>query len=198
MADGTQPSGSGTEISPYQVATLDNLLWISTNDGSWGDDFIQMADIDASNTSSWNGGAGFSPLGNDGTSFTGNYNGDGHYIAGLFINRPSTDCIGFFGYPNGANIQDLGVTNVNITGGCNVGGLVGYNYSSSTVSNSYSTGTVSGDFYIGGLVGRNYSSSTVSNSYSTGSVSGDGYIGGLVGDGILVKQTSVTATAPEV
>ncbi|MEA1986289.1 MAG: T9SS type A sorting domain-containing protein, partial [Candidatus Marinimicrobia bacterium] len=61
-----------------------------------------------------------------------------------------------------------------------VGGLVGYNYNSSTVTNSYSTKSVSSYYSVGGLVGRN-NLSTVINSYSTGSVSGDDYVGGLVG-----------------
>lgn len=61
-ADGVEPVGSGTEADPYQVETLDNLLWISTNSGSWSSYFEQTADIDAAVTSGWNGGAGFSPF----------------------------------------------------------------------------------------------------------------------------------------
>ena len=125
------------------MATLDNLLWISTNSGSWDKYFKQTANINASETNTWDGGAGFSPIGNLLTYFTGNYDGDGHSIDGLFINRPSADYIGFFGYTSEATIQNLGVTNVNITGQYYVGGLVGLNSSSSTVSNSYSTGSVS-------------------------------------------------------
>ena len=45
-------------------------------------------DIDAGITSGWNSGAGFVPIGG-GTSFTGNLDGQGHTISGLFINRPS-------------------------------------------------------------------------------------------------------------
>ncbi|MCD4681808.1 MAG: hypothetical protein K8R86_00885 [Bacteroidales bacterium] len=26
-----QPTGSGTGADPYQIATIDNLLWVSTN-----------------------------------------------------------------------------------------------------------------------------------------------------------------------
>ncbi len=61
-----------------------------------------------------------------------------------------------------------------------IGGLVGINYSSCTISNSYSTGYVSGFSQIGGLIGYNYSS-TVSNSYSTGSITCTRYSGGFVG-----------------
>jgi len=63
-----------------------------------------------------------------------------------------------------------------------VGGVVGINYPSSTVTNSYNTGAVSGTSYVGGVVGFNYYSS-VTSSYNTGAVSGTGdYVGGIVGE----------------
>jgi len=173
--------GDGSVGNPYQIATLDNLYWITQNSAEWNKHYVQVSDIDASTTISWNSGAGFSPIGNDATNFTGSYNGSGYTIDGLFINRPSTDCIGLFGYTNGSTIDSLGLTNVDFTGNNFVGGLMGSNYNS-TVSNSYSTGSVSGTAFIGGLVGTIGYSSTVNNSYSTGSITGTGdYVGGLVG-----------------
>ncbi|MDP3513222.1 MAG: GLUG motif-containing protein, partial [Sulfuritalea sp.] len=60
------------------------------------------------------------------------------------------------------------------------GGLVGYNYATSTISNSYSTGAVGGGVnYLGGLVGG--TDGPISSSYSTGSVTGSSFAGGLVG-----------------
>lgn len=175
MADGTEPTGN-----PRQVTTLDHLLWISTNSSSWGDDYIQTADIDATGTSSWDSGAGFSPIGNGSTMFTGSYDGQGHTIAGLFINRSSLSFVGLFGYINGGDISNVGVINVNITGNISVGGLVG-KLSGSTLSHSYATGSVSGNEYVGGLAGTNYSMSNISNSYSRSAVNGGSKAGGLVG-----------------
>ncbi len=181
IADGTQPTGSGTSLDPYQVSTLDHLLWISTNSVSWGSYFEQTADIDASATSGWNAGAGFSPIGVEADWFWGSYDGQNHTISNLYINLSGTDYIGLFGFINDASIHNLGVTNVDITGQNNVGGLVGSNsIAEFTVSNCYSTGSVSGTDGVGGLVGEN-SYSTVSNSYSSASVSGNDYVGGLVG-----------------
>ncbi len=199
--------GAGTSGVPYQIGNLTDLQYLSEHSGEWSKHFIQTADIDASGTSSWNSGAGFSPIGNNTTKFTGEYDGDGYTIDNLYISRPAIDYIGLFGYTNGATITDLGVTNVDITGDDKVGGLVGYNNASavsnsystgsvtgsldqvgglvgsnySIVRNSYSTGSVGGRYYVGGLMGRNDNSSTVENSYSTGSVSGNLYVGGLVG-----------------
>ncbi len=66
---------------------LDNLLWVSTNNSSWSSHFIQIADIDASDTQNWGGGNGFSPIGNIDNNFTGTYNGQSFSITGLHIDR---------------------------------------------------------------------------------------------------------------
>jgi hypothetical protein len=66
-----------------------------------------------------------------------------------------------------------------VTGNYYVGGLGGWN--EGTVSISYSTGSVAGSFSIGGLVGINGWDGTVSNSYSSGNMTGNEYVGGLVG-----------------
>jgi len=60
-----------------------------------------------------------------------------------------------------------------------IGGLVGYN-SSSTIYSCYATGDVNGTSEVGGLVGINYNS-IISNCYATSNVSGLQDVGGLVG-----------------
>ena len=65
-------------------------------------------------------------------------------------------------------------------GGQNLGGLVGTNSVSGTISNSYATGNITGRHsHLGGLVGRN--NGTISNSYATGNITGHSFIGSLVG-----------------
>jgi len=173
------PSGDGVIGDPYLIATLENLYWVTQNSSSWNKHFLQTANIDASSTIGWDSGAGFSPIGNGGTRFTGSYNGGGHTITGLYINRPSTNYIGFFGVANSpSSIKNIGLINVNVTGNHSVGGLVGLNYAG-TISSSYSTGSVSGNINVGGLTGLNMG--TITNSYSTSSVNGSNYVGGLVG-----------------
>ncbi len=180
FADGVQPAGSGTEADPYQVATLDNLLWVSTTDSSWTSHFIQTANIYAAYTQNWNDGEGFSPIGVDLNSFHGNYDGQNHTIASLYINRPLLKVQGLFGKIYSATIENLGLTTVDVTGYSMVGGLVGI-CSHSTVNNCYSVGCMCGTGdCTGGLVGRN-SFTTVSNCYSAGNVSGGEDTSGLVG-----------------
>jgi hypothetical protein len=90
-------AGNGTSGDPYQISDLSELRELSESSSLWDKHFIQTADIDASATSSWNGGEGFSPIGNGTTMFTGSYDGDEFEIDGLFINRTSTGKIGLFG-----------------------------------------------------------------------------------------------------
>lgn len=182
----TQLNGSGASGDPYLISSLDDLNWVSQNSDQWDKYYSQTANITASSTSTWNNGAGFSPIGNSTTNFTGTYNGNGHTIDGLFINRSTTDNIGLFGRTSGATIDNLGLTNVNITGKSQVGALVGWN-ANTTVNQSFSTGSITGSGYtIGGLFGYNVNATAVSNSFSTASVTGTGsptnsWSGGLIG-----------------
>ena len=75
-------------------------------------------DIDASATASWNGGAGFAPIGTYySADFTGTFDGQGHTISNLFINRPASQFVGLFGSnESSATVRKLGLLNVSITG----------------------------------------------------------------------------------
>ncbi len=187
-----QPEGEGTEASPYIVATLDNLQWISENSSSWESWFIQTTDIDASDTQNWNDGAGFNPIGdydnnNYERNFSGVFNGNDHTIENLFIYRPQQNEIGFFGRTEAATIQNVRLLNVSVTGNEDVGGLAGISYSN--IVNCHCSGSVSGTFCFGGLIGSNLSetgnSSTTVRCSSTCFVSGNDidsrYAGGLLG-----------------
>jgi len=175
------PSGVGTSTDPYQVETLNNLYWISQNDTSWDKYFEQTADIDAATTSGWDGGAGFLPIGNSITAFTGSYNGQGGTVAGLTINRPTTTFVGLFGFAVGGEVKNIGVTTASITGNYFVGGIVGYVLNSTDIANCFSSGSVTGNYFVGGLTGFLDDGSLLDNCGSTASVSGNRYVGGLSG-----------------
>jgi hypothetical protein len=197
---GTYSGGSGDSGDPYQIATTADLIELSNTSGDWGAYFIQTADIafnadetqvDWDNSGSAGPAEGFLPIGNVLTFFTGSYDGGGYTIDNLFINRPSTSYIGLFGFTNSATITDIGVTNVDITSKSLVGGLVG-NISSSTVSNSYCTGSVNGTGTVGGLVG--YNNATVSNSFWDTETSGQNTSSGGTGKTTDEMQTRSTFT----
>jgi hypothetical protein len=137
FADGIPPFGIVTSGDPYQISTLENLRWVSTNDTSWSSYFIQTTDIDATYTQNWNSEAGFSSIGYDHFhSFIGNYDGDSYIISNLFINRPGTSFIGLFGYLVGGEVSNQSIENTDITGDYYLSALVGWNQDS-FIENSF-------------------------------------------------------------
>lgn len=177
---GTYFSGSGTSGDPYQIATAENLTTLRSTPEDWaaGIYFKQMNSITVSGE--------WTPIGNSTTHFRGSYNGQGYTISGVTITDLNRNGYwAFFGYTNGATIQNLGLISISISEKSEVGGLIGY-AQSTTVSNCYTTGSVSGYYgYVGGLIADTYGS-TISDCYSTvtvtGGTSGSGsHTGGLVG-----------------
>jgi hypothetical protein len=129
-----------------------------------------------------NEGKGWEPIGYStylqNYFLSGTFDGQGHEIRDLFINRPDDNGNALFSATfQDTVIKNLGVTNVTITGANYVGGLVGSN--TGYVINSYSNGNVTGEYRVGGLAGS--SSGTVLNSYSSGNVIGNSSVGGLFG-----------------
>ena len=130
----------------------------------------------------WNDGSGWDPIGDfDNARFNTTFEGNGHTISNLFINRSSARWVGLFGFGNwSSTIRNLGLIDANVTGQKYVGAIAGGHYSGRIIS-SFSTGQVSspGDF-VGGLIGASYRG-VVSTSYSMATVTGDDEVGGLVG-----------------
>ncbi|MBT7742525.1 MAG: cadherin repeat domain-containing protein, partial [Opitutae bacterium] len=178
-------SGAGTEADPYLIANVNNLYWLSQTSSVWSKHFLQTADINASGTSLLDSGAGIATIGGA-PGFSGTYDGGGHLIDGLTINRSLTDSVGMFGQTSSAVIKNLGLKNVNVKGKKSVGGLVGRAYTS-TITGCYVTGSVtSTGWMVAGIVGQSYGS-TISNCYNTanvksiGSSSNTWFQAGLVG-----------------
>jgi len=153
------------------------------------------SDIDASATNGWDAGKGFTPL-----PFSGRFNGLGHSIGNLTVNRPSADQQGLFGaLGTGARVGNVGLAGGAFTGRNRVGALVGGSFfaTGAIVYNSYATATVNGSKDVGGLVG-NSGNFTIQDSYATGAVTGNatanGNLGGLVGnsDGGRISNSYAT------
>ena len=145
-------------------------------------------DLDASSSATMNpiaggGFAGWQPIGssnNNGVAFTGAFDGQGHVIDGLYINR-TTNENGVFGtVGDAATITNLSLTNASIIGtGSDNGILAGYISGASTLANIVTAGTVSGGRVSGGLAGQDFGANT--NVQSSATVSGADTIGGLIG-----------------
>ena len=179
----TQPSGAGTQASPYQIGTADELRWFANQ-------------VNSGNTAAWAvlttsinlGGEAWTPIGTSSSNrYTGTFDGAGHTIDGMTI-QSTGYYMGFVGYlyTNGV-IQNL-TLGENCSVSCDgdyVGGICGYNYGG-TITGCTNHGTVNntgtGDEYTGGICAYNRSGSTVTGCTNTGTVSGTGtYVGGVCG-----------------
>ena len=161
------------------------------NPGSYGSGAVNA---------SWTTGDGWQPISRDFRSdlagewwFDAIFDGNGHTISNLYINRRSEHYsyeVGLFGDAGGYSvIRELGLVDADVTaanygsssGDQNVGGLAGKN--SGKIINSYVTGKVTGGKNVGGLTGWNSGLiSSYAGSRVSGVESGSSTVGGLVGE----------------
>ena len=212
--------GAGTASNPFLVSTAEHLNNVRNHLNTTSlVYFRQTANIDLSSFANW------MPIGGGGTTniFNGVYDGNGHIITNLTINRPDTDNVGLFGLigPNdvakisATSIINLGLRNVNVVGRSSVGSLVGRVSGNevTVIRNCYVIGgTVMGDSITGGLIGANNSYITLASfegrkpiirrSYANVSVSFSGAVatgerfGGLVGcnfKGVIENSHSLSS-----
>jgi len=198
---------SGSAENPFLISNLGNLRWLSETIDVWGGNitigvttinhiineerkfyFRQTADIDASETKSWDDGNGFNPVGvphpniellqveNEpypSFAFSGHYDGGGFLIKNIFISdsvRPSPFNMlnGFFGRMQNASISNIRLVDILIietNDNAITGALCGL-MENSTVVNSSATGVIiKNGGTTGGLIGF-VESSLINNSYS--------------------------------
>jgi len=220
----TPPNGSGTSGAPYLISNLAELSYVCQNLGVtdyWASGVYlkQTANIDASQTQYWddtdddsngdkfndtNDGTatgnneGFSPIGNSSTKFQGNYDGNDKTISNLFIDRGTTDHVGFFGYLLLATVTDLTLTSVDITGQYRTGALTGIAEGNTTtatvITNCSASGSISGTLCVGGLLGQTFYKTNITNSHSSVNVTASNdYTGGFTG-GTWGTTSAYTAT----
>ena len=176
--------GQGTSENPYQLDTADQLILLAKAPILWDKHIVMDADINMN--PNLPGREIFSQAVIQ--VFSGVFEGNNHTISDLSIEGGRY--LGLFGQlDSSAEVRDLGLVDVKITGESYVGGLVGHNLGD--LINCYSTGLVSGHLDVGGLVGYNAHSwdwdedegwpeGYIICCYSTSTVSGDLGVGGLV------------------
>ncbi|WP_338099790.1 GLUG motif-containing protein [Methanolapillus africanus] len=172
-------SGDGV-TEPFEmthVVQLDAMRYYTGAAGA-GKDFELTTDIEI--PAEWNTGSGkvdrafvdgkgWVPIGEgvvdtmifmvDSVPFSGNFNGNGHEITGLFIEQsfdPQVDyetaVTGLFGCADGATFEDVKLDEINIMGSLFSGGLLGYG-TDIDIQNVDVSGNLTADTYGGGLVG---------------------------------------------
>lgn len=179
-------SGTGTESDPYLIYNENQLAQLGNFLNQEGVYFRLQKDLDMTNWIAENNpGQGWMPVGVSSSPFKGIFDGNNHKISGIFINRSSTDYVGFFGYISSATITNLTVEYSSIKGDEKVGGLAGYAGSSTiTGCNVVVTANdaITGNSATGGLVGL-CSGTNISGSAFVGNIAGATNVGGVIGYG---------------
>ncbi|MEE0908564.1 MAG: hypothetical protein U0L43_10345, partial [Muribaculaceae bacterium] len=179
-------SGTGTESDPYLIYNENQLAQLGNFLNQEGVYFRLQKDLDMTDWIAENNPSqGWMPVGVSSSPFKGIFDGNNHKISGIFINRSSTNCVGFFGYISSATITNLTVEYSSIKGDENVGGLAGYAESSTiTGCNVVVTANdaITGNSATGGLVGL-CSGTNISGSAFVGNITGAGNVGGVIGYG---------------
>ena len=152
------------------------------NGGSSGYELIRDLDFNdpASYTanavnSGWATGAGWLPIGINDDHFNATFNGNGHAISNLYINRTThlddPGQSGLFGIVGSSGIvQSLSLLDVQVTGTRSVGALAGVSHGATISASATGRIRIAGaGGKAGGLVGT--SDSEISNSFFSGTVS---------------------------
>ena len=169
----TAPSGSGTEASPYLIATEANLAWVAANSSSWSKYFQQTADLDL-------GSYSWTPIGNNSTKFTGTYDGNGYVIDNLYYNDPSANYVGLFGYVSGGTLTNITIGSGYVYGNGYVAGICGA-LKSGAISTCANNATVYAKQERNGGVCAWAETSTITDCINYGLISGFNFTGGVLG-----------------
>ncbi len=182
-------SVSAAENDVIEIRTIAELYNINNN---MSGNYKLMNDIDMTEDVAVGGdwdfmGNGWEPIGSDGVygnvAFRGKFDGDGHKIIGMRIERnkiPSgagTIYLGLFAN-NAGTIQNLGIDDTSVVWkGTYVAGICAYN--SGTISNCFNKAPISSGAYSGGICA--YNSGDISNCYNNAGISSNQYAGGICG-----------------
>jgi len=170
-------AGMGTAEVPYEITDVNLLQEMRTFPDRH---FVLKNDLDASETATWNEGAGFQPVGSKAVPFTGTLDGGKFVVSGLTIHAPKGKNTGLFGVVgSGGHVKRMVLNEVRINAEENVGGLAGLN-NGGKLSECLVTGEVTGTMNVGGLVGFS-ETGAMELCRANGAITGTENVGGLAG-----------------
>ncbi|MCH5215042.1 MAG: Ig-like domain-containing protein [Muribaculaceae bacterium] len=193
MNEGPEGIWDGTsiaEVEPdedgvYHITTGAELAYLKQAVETYGKNLTATIvldnDIDLGNYD-------WSPIGASSSKpFSGKFDGNGHTISGLYIDNPTQNLMGLFGYAVGTAASPVEIKNVTVKGYVcgkqNVGGIVGNINAYGTIEGCANYADVVGTSSVGGVVGyiSSASSTKLTNCYNQGDITGTSNVGGVVG-----------------
>lgn len=176
-------NSTGTYTNPILVNSVDDLkkLREKVSAGEVNSIYYKLTqDLDLNNEE-------WTPIGTSSAPFNAYFDGNGHVISNLKINKESENNVGLFGYLRDGSIEKLTVKG-NVEGNANVGGIVGYSLGGVTNCSSYVN--VKGSECVGGIIGLS-DESLINDSrigygfangcHNYGEIEGTENIGGIIG-----------------
>ncbi len=140
--------------------------------------------------------------GTNAVTYKGTFDGNGHRISGIYVNKPSFQRAGFIGTLGGTTTSDsgfvkkLGIVNSYIVGNEQVGGIVGRE-NRGQIDRVFNRGSYVKGKYAGGIVGYQVNGGRIIAAYNTGTiVSPTTRAAGIVGmkesnAGVLLRSYNV-------
>lgn len=151
---------AGTRADPIKICTGTQLQALGGVSADWGKYFVLGENIDLGAYV----GTTFQMIGTTATAFSGTFEGRGYEVSGFTYSSAVAQDVGIFGYVNGdgvltgvgdGHLFGLRVKGSNVTGGTNVGTLVGRLGTGAVFDVVVDNGSVEGATDVGGLMGKN-------------------------------------------
>lgn len=160
----------GNSFKGKKVELLDNI-WLNDTIGwrYWG--------RSTSNLKTW------TPIGNEEHPFEGIFDGNGHFVAGLFTKAGSESFYqGLFGCLRNAIIKNTHIRYSHIIASNFVGSIAGYINLNTSIIGCSNAGSIESDRnYTGGIVGFAEGQNRLVNCYNQGKIYGHRCVGGIIG-----------------
>lgn len=185
--DAGAPEGDGSQESPYQIGTAEELFWFAElvngtlQDGTAQNtyacaeltaDIVFDEDDYAQHSTEW------IPIGWDSSEYSGIFDGDGHSVSGVMISGNSDSNygdVGFFGNiaPEGV-VQNLTITDSEIKseGRYSAGGIAAY--LEGTITNCRNEADIEGSYGAGGIAAECWKGGVIDNCTNEGVIRGEG------------------------
>lgn len=193
----TEPAKNGQGV--YLISSPDELMWFDKN-AKMTDSAKLLADItineDVSGSDATSQKYKWTPIGMDKTkAYTGNFDGNGHTISGLYINSTAANT-GMFGrIGSSAVVKNLTLADSVIRSTKNyTGAITGYIDDAASVTNCHTKNSVqvSAAVYTGGITGYQDDTSTLTRCSNAAEVTGTNNVGGISGYNWSKSSASLT------
>lgn len=166
-----------------ELTKKDGFMWVKDGEQlqamntNLGGNYAFRNSIDLNATADNN--VTFDSVGDSKNAFTGNLDGLGYEVYGLYINEPGEDT-GLFAKTDGATIRNFNLISGSIISDKNNAGAVVGNATDTVIENVKNTINVTGTNNVGGIIGTG-TNVILNGVVNSGAIKGNSNVGGLAG-----------------